>query len=138
MNESVLEQLSELVKAFNKIGLKPVICGGLAVYLRFSNRQNDFELRATNDIDLMVTKTQAQNEANRLAILKAIKDDLQYVVREDAKHFMFEKPPGSKLDFLIPPVEIDGVEINDFSSIWRAVEMLWTKISHPTAGEPSL
>ena len=77
MNEEVINQLQDLARAFNKAGMKPVICGGLGVYLRFSNRQSDFELRATTDIDLMVTKTQAQSRASREAILKAIKDDLQ-------------------------------------------------------------
>jgi hypothetical protein len=114
MNESVLEQLSELARAFNGIGLQPVICGGLAVYLHFSSRQKDFELRATSDIDLIVTETQAKKKANRLAILKAIKGDLQYCVCSDAKHFMFEKPPANKLDILVPPVQIDDLEIENF------------------------
>ena len=65
MNEPVLEQLHELAEAFNKIGLKPVICGGLGIYLRFFSREHEIELRATNDIDLMVTKTQVQSESNR-------------------------------------------------------------------------
>ena len=104
MNESVLEQLHELAEAFNKIGLQPVICGGLGIYLRFSSREHEIELRATNDIDLMVTETQAQNESNRLAILRTIKEDLKYVLRADGQCFMLEKSPNKILDVLAPPI----------------------------------
>ncbi|MFA5424550.1 MAG: hypothetical protein WC374_11910 [Phycisphaerae bacterium] len=84
------------------------------MYLRFSNRLKDFELRATSDIDLIVTETQAKKKANRFAILKAIKGDLQYCVCSDAKHFMFEKPPASKLDILVPPLRDDDIETDGF------------------------
>lgn len=104
MNEAVLEQLHDLAKSFNKIGLEPVICGGLGIYLWFCNRQRDIELRATNDIDLMVTQMQARNEVARQSILKAITNELNYVLRSEGQCFMFQRPPYDKLDVLAPPI----------------------------------
>jgi len=105
MNKNVLKQLQDLAKALNKADLKPVICGGLGIYLRFSNRQADFELRATTDIDLMVTSSQAQKQANRESILRAIKDDLKYTACEEMQYTKFEKEPNAKLDILAPSIK---------------------------------
>lgn len=57
MDEMILYQLAELAGAFNKIGIKPVICGGLGIYLGFHSRESKVPLRTTNDIDLILTKT---------------------------------------------------------------------------------
>ncbi len=57
MDSTVLQQLLDLTEAFNKIGLKPIICGGLAIYLLFRDRSQ--EIRATTDIDLMIAHSQA-------------------------------------------------------------------------------
>jgi len=60
MDDIVLKQLAELAKAFNKIGVKPVICGGLGIYLSFCKSDGTARnmLRATSDIDLMLIKPQ--------------------------------------------------------------------------------
>lgn len=104
MKDEVLEQLHDLTKAFNAIDMKPVICGGLGIYLKYFNREGNIELRATKDIDLMLTETQVKSETNRLAISKAIQDDSQYLVKDEAKYFKFEKPPNKMLDILVPRV----------------------------------
>jgi len=35
MDIRLIEQLADLAESFNRIGLKPVICGGLGIYLCF-------------------------------------------------------------------------------------------------------
>ncbi|MFA5554462.1 MAG: nucleotidyl transferase AbiEii/AbiGii toxin family protein [Phycisphaerae bacterium] len=105
MKDEVLSQLHDLAKAFNKIDIKPVICGGLGIYLKFYSSKNEIELRATNDIDLMLTETQVKSQADRNAVLKTIKDDLHYVLRAQGQCFMFEKSPYDKLDILAPPIQ---------------------------------
>jgi hypothetical protein len=39
MDRRLIDQLVELAGSFNKIGLKPVICGGLGIYLCFHKTQ---------------------------------------------------------------------------------------------------
>lgn len=102
MDSIVFRQLLDLSQAFNRIGLKPLICGGLGVYLLFKDRSK--EIRATADIDLMISHSQALDEARRNAIAGLIVDELKYVVREDGKHFRFLKEPIQELDVLAPPI----------------------------------
>ena len=102
MDSAVLNHLMELAQAFNKIGLRPLICGGLGTYLLFHDRSA--AVRATSDIDLMIPCSQALEEARRRAIAEMITGELRYVVRTDGKHFRFTKEPDGQLDILAPPV----------------------------------
>jgi len=106
MDDTILVQLAELAKPFNKIGIKPVICGGLGIYLCFRNSQGAARsmIRATNDIDLMITKEMVLEHSRRNAIAEIITQELEYVVREDSRHFRFEKPPNQQLDILAQPM----------------------------------
>ena len=108
MDSAVVDQLAELARAFNTIGVQPVICGGLAVYLLF--RDSPGVVRATSDIDLMIPASQAREESRRRALAEVITGSLEYVVREEGKHFRFEKGPERQLDVLAPPVEGVPVE----------------------------
>ncbi|OHB63050.1 MAG: hypothetical protein A2Y76_12685 [Planctomycetes bacterium RBG_13_60_9] len=103
MDSAVLHQLVELANAFNRIGLKPVICGGVGIYLLFQDRS--YEIRATSDIDLMIPHSQAVEEAQREAIAELITGGLKYVVCEDGRCFRFSKEPGQQLDILAPPIK---------------------------------
>lgn len=105
MDNTVFHQLIELTQAFNRIGMKPLVCGGLGIHLLFKDRSND--IRTTTDIDLMIPCSQALDEAKRNAIAGLIVDELKYVVREDGKHFRFLKEPIQELDILAPPM--DGI-----------------------------
>lgn len=107
MNSEIFQQLAELAQSFKKIGVKPVICGGLGVYLCFHKSLEEVQqmIRATNDIDLMLTPTQVLEQSRRNAIAEIIRDELNYVVREDSKHFRFQKEPDQQLDILVPPIE---------------------------------
>ncbi len=105
MDSSIFQQLLELAQAFNKMGLKPLICGGLGIYLLFRDRSR--EIRATTDIDLMISYSQAFDEARRNAIAELIIDKLRYAAREDGKHFRFARQPFQELDVLAPPM--DGI-----------------------------
>lgn len=111
MDEIILYQLAELAGAFNKIGIKPVICGGLGIYLGFHSRESKVPLRTTNDIDLILTKTQVLEQSRREAIAEIITDKLKYVVCEGGKHFKFQKG-NQYLDVLAQPVE--GINIEGF------------------------
>ncbi len=107
MNDTVLRQLFELAQAFNKLGIKPVICGGLGIYLCFHDREDEAKnmIRATNDIDLMLTKQDVFEKARRIAIAEVITGDLSYMALEDCRHFRFMKAPNQHLDILAQPVE---------------------------------
>jgi len=107
MDGAVLGQLAELAKAFNKIGVKPVICGGLGVYLCFRKSEGTARsmIRATNDIDLMITKQMVLENSRRNAIAEIITGELEYAVRKDDRHFRFIKTPDRQLDILSPPME---------------------------------
>jgi hypothetical protein len=58
MDDTIFGQLAELARPLNRIGIKPLICGGLGVFLSLYKRQNEARkmLRATRDIDLMLTE----------------------------------------------------------------------------------
>lgn len=114
MDRRIIEQLAELAESFNRIGLKPVICGGLGIYLCFHKAEGQVRqmIRATTDIDLMLTKTQIFEQARRLAIADTITDGLGYIVREGCEYYQFTKEPDQDLDILSPPVE--GLEVDNF------------------------
>jgi hypothetical protein len=113
MDEILLKQLAELARPLNKIGIKPVICGGLGVYLCFRDSKGAARgiIRATNDIDFMITKEMVFEESRRNALAEIITGELEYVVSKDDRHFRFTKAPGRHLDFLAPP--IDDFEIKE-------------------------
>jgi len=106
--------LADLAESFNRIGLKPVICGGLGLYLCFHKAEGQARqmIRATTDIDLMLTRTQVLKEAERRAIAATITDGLGYIVREGCEYYQFIKEPDQDLDILSPPVE--GLEVDNF------------------------
>jgi hypothetical protein len=103
MDSRVLNHLVELAQAFNGIGLRPLICGGLGAYLLF--RDKSPAVRATSDIDLMIPRSQAMEEAKRKAIDEVITGQLRYVVRDEGRHFRFTKEPDARLDVLAPPMK---------------------------------
>lgn len=108
MDNRILKQLAELSKAFDKLSTRPVICGGLGIYLTFYNDSIE-ELRVTNDVDLILTQTQLLDQAHRNAIAEIITEELKYVVCEGGEHFRFRKNSHQHLDVLAPPV--DGLKI---------------------------
>jgi hypothetical protein len=114
MDKRLIEQLAELAESFNRIGLKPVICGGLGIFLCFHKTQGQARqmIRATTDIDLMLTNTQFRDQAERRAIAETITDGLGYVVRKGCEYYQFIKEPNQDLDILSPPVE--GLEVENF------------------------
>jgi len=114
MDEKIFRQLLELAVEFKKIGIKPLICGGLGIYLRFCNRKSGLPLRTTNDIDLMLTKTQLMEKSNRDSIVHIITAKLDYIVCEEGKHFQFQKG-NQRLDILTQPVE--GIDVKDFRAV---------------------
>lgn len=117
MGREVFQHLVELSQSFAKIGLTPVICGGLGIYLSF-HKSIEEVVRATNDIDLMLTKTQILKQSHRSAIAEIITHELNYVVCDDAKHFRFRKG-GQQLDILAQPVnelETKGYRVKIVSS----------------------
>lgn len=114
MDEMIFRQLLELASAFEEIGIKPLICGGLGIYIRFYDQQSELPLRITNDIDLMLTKTQLLEQSRRNAIAEIIIDKLKYVVYEGGKHFQFQKG-NQHLDILAQPVE--GIDTKDFRAV---------------------
>ncbi|MEN6386866.1 MAG: hypothetical protein ABFD79_16925 [Phycisphaerales bacterium] len=107
MDNALFFQLYELVQACHKADVKTIICGGLGVYLSFSKRQNDIcnMIRATQDIDLMFSKSDLVEEAKRKAIAEIITNELEYVVCNDKQHHGFMKGQNRRLDILAPPVE---------------------------------
>lgn len=116
VDRRVIEQLADLAESFDKIGLKPVICGGLAVFLCFYKAQGQARqmIRATTDIDLMLTKTQLLEQAQRRAIAETITGGLGYVVRKGCEYYQFTKEPDQALDILSPPVtelEVDNFRV---------------------------
>jgi hypothetical protein len=104
MDDKELKQLVELSKAFKKIDLKPVICGGFAVYLSFYNRPDE-PLRITNDIDLMLTKSQLLEQNRRKAIAEIITGELEYIACAGGEYFRFKKEPDQRLDILAQPMD---------------------------------
>lgn len=108
MNIALLNQLREITEAFHRLGLRPVICGGLGLYLLFRDRAQI--VRATQDIDLMITPSQAGEQATREAIARTIIDELHYVTCKEARCFRFTKEPARQLDILTPPTDVVATE----------------------------
>jgi hypothetical protein len=115
MDSRLIEQLADLAESFNRIGLKPVICGGLGLYLCFHKAQGQASrmIRATTDIDLMLTETQVLKQAQRRAIVEIITGQLRYIVREGREYLHFKKENEQYLDILAPPIE--GFKMDDVS-----------------------
>jgi hypothetical protein len=117
MDGALLGQLAELAKPLNKIGVRPVICGGLGVYLCFRNSEGAARsmIRATNDIDFMITKQTVLEHSHQNAVAEIITGKLEYVVLAGGEHFRFTKASNQRLDILAPPLEgfrTDGVRVN--------------------------
>jgi len=114
MDKGLFEQLADLAESFARIGIKPVICGGLGIYLCFqeSEGQGREMIRATSDVDLMLTESQVLEEAKRQAIAEIITAELKYVIREGREHLHFEKDNGRYLDILAP--RIKGFDTQNF------------------------
>jgi hypothetical protein len=117
MDREIFQHLVELSQSFAKIGLTPVICGGLGIYLSF-HKNIEQVIRATNDIDLILTKTQILEQSHRNAIAEIITRELNYVVCDDTRHFRFRKNDNQQLDILAPP--IDGLIQGDRVKIVRS------------------
>jgi hypothetical protein len=107
VDSKIIQQLAELAQSFNRIGLKPVICGGLGIYLCFHQYEDEARelIRTTNDVDLMLTKTQVLEQAKRRAIAEIITGELKYSVREGREYLHFKKENDQYLDILAPPIE---------------------------------
>ncbi|RKY10687.1 MAG: hypothetical protein DRP56_00275 [Planctomycetota bacterium] len=109
--DTIFAQLAELAKSLVAIGVRPVICGGLGVYIRFYDKSRSSEqmLRTTNDIDLMLVESDIMVQAKRKAIADVIIDELRYAVREDGRCFRFKKAIDQELDILTPPAK--GIKV---------------------------
>lgn len=114
MDERLLKQLTDLAESFGRIGIAPVICGGLGIYLCFrkSEGQGREMIRATRGVDLMLTESQLLEEAKRQAIAEIITGELKYIVRKGREHLHFQKDGDQYLDILAPRIE--GFETQDF------------------------
>ncbi len=110
IDERLVNQLVELAQAFDKIGITPVICGGLGLYL--CSYKLDEQLRVTNAIDLMLTQSQIIKQSQRNAIAEVIREGLHYMVCEGGEHFRFFKKPDQRLDILAP--RVGDIETDDF------------------------
>jgi hypothetical protein len=111
IDKRLADQLLELSQAFEEIGITPVICGGLGIYLCF-HRHSTEQLRVTNDIDLMLTKSQIIEQSQRNAIAEIIIEGLHYTVCDGSEHFRFFKEPDQRLDILAP--RVDDIETDIF------------------------
>lgn len=111
MDNGIANQLIELTRAFNKVRLKPLVCGGLGIYLTFHGRESDIPIRTTNDIDLMLSESHI---AHRDIIAHIVRDELKYIVLEHGRHFQLQKDE-QRLDILTQPVE--GIPIKGFRAI---------------------
>lgn len=111
MGDTIFGQLAELAQPLNRIGIKPVICGGLGVFLSLHKQQNEARkmLRATRDIDLMLTERDVSEIAKRDAIANIITIELNYEVCKGCEHFRFQKGNSQQLDILTPP--INGINV---------------------------
>jgi hypothetical protein len=121
VDKKIFHQLADLTESFNRIGLKPVICGGLGIYLCFHECEGDAQglIRTTNDIDLILTKTQVIEKARCRAIAEIITGELRYIVREGREYLHFKKNQDQYLDILAPPIEgfkTEGFRIKFVSS----------------------
>jgi hypothetical protein len=114
MDSDLSMQLTELAVACNAREISPIICGGLGIYLSFCKKENEVAqmIRATQDIDLMLSSRDLVEEVKRIAIAKIITEDLEYIVRDSMRYHGFVKEPNRQLDVLAPPVE--GLKIDNY------------------------
>lgn len=107
MYNTLIRQLGELANACQQKGIKPIICGGLGVYLSFCRKEDEIRqmVRATQDIDLMFCRQDLLDEAKRKAMGEIITEELKYVVQDEKKHHGFRKDPDQELDILVPPMQ---------------------------------
>ncbi|MCF7956980.1 MAG: nucleotidyl transferase AbiEii/AbiGii toxin family protein [Phycisphaerae bacterium] len=107
MDNTIFNQLSELAQACRRIDVKPIICGGLGIYLSFCKKDNEIQqmIRATQDIDLMLSKQDLLEESKRKAIDEIITHELEYIVQPEKKYHGFKKGLTQELDILVPPIE---------------------------------
>jgi len=107
MDKKIFQQLADLAESFNRIGLKPVICGGLGIYLCFHKYEGEAQvlIRTTNDVDLILTKSQTLEQVKCRAIAEIITGELKYIVREGREYLHFRKNNNQYLDILAPPIE---------------------------------
>jgi len=111
IDKRLADQLLELSQAFEEIGITPVICGGLGIYLCYHSYSTE-QLRVTNDIDLMLTQSQIIKQSQRNAIAEIIIEGLHYAVCDGSEHFRFFKEPDQRLDILAP--RVDDIETDIF------------------------
>ncbi len=107
MDNMIIQQLAELARACEKKDIKPIICGGLGVYLSYCNKENEIQnmIRATQDIDLMLCKEDLLQESKRNAIAEIITDELKYSVQPEKQLHGFKKDDNMELDILVPPID---------------------------------
>ena len=100
MDKRIFQQLADLAESFNRIGLKPVICGGLGIYLCLNKYEGEAKelIRTTNDIDLILTKSQVIEQARCRAIAEIITGKLKYIVRE-GREYLHHRPENGDSDF---------------------------------------
>lgn len=111
IDKRLADQLLELAKAFEVIGITPLICGGLGLYLCF-HRDSTEQLRVTNDIDLFLTQNQIVEQSQRNAIAEIILEGLHYEVCAGSEHFQFFKEPDQRLDILAS--KVGDIETDNF------------------------
>lgn len=96
MDKIIPAQLAELAQACQRKNIRPIICGGLGVYLSFCKKDGEIQqmIRATQDIDLMFSRQDLLEEAKRTAMAEIITEELEYLVHEEKKHHGFRKARG--------------------------------------------
>lgn len=79
MENKIIEQLVDLAEACRKKDIKPIICGGLGIYLSYCRKTDEIQqmLRATQDIDLMFSRQDLIEEAKRKAMAEMITGELE-------------------------------------------------------------
>ncbi len=106
LNNSLIIQLTELAKAFQQRDIKPIICGGLGVYLSSCTKESPITqmIRATQDVDLVFSKQDLIDQSKRNAMAEVIVGELEYIVQDKKRYHGFRKDPGLELDILVPDV----------------------------------
>lgn len=105
LDEIIWQQLAKLAESFDELGLTPVVCGGVAIYLHLAHNsiaQRERLIRITTDVDLILTPSQVLEQSRLNAIAEII--TLNYFVDENAAHFQFWNNLGQRLDILAPPI----------------------------------
>jgi hypothetical protein len=105
MDSMIIKQLAELAAACQRKDIKPIICGGLGIYLSYFRKEDGISkmIRATQDIDLMLSREDLLEQAKRNAIAEIITKELNYIVQDNKQHHGFKKDGIQELDILVPP-----------------------------------